>query len=553
MGGQFLPRQPSSFSFQGGNIAHHSSTNSPDHYRARSVFTLVVLLVFATPSYAQWTAIYRNAVDLGQTGNFNVDIEELSGVTYVGPVAGGMHRFLTIQDEGGVVALVDVSLSANGTVQTATAIGQVVIVDAPRLDTEGIAYTNASRNSVFIAYERDKDDDDVIPGVREYNLSTGNPLQSVALPAVWNVDGNTVSNRGFESVARMPHAKSMWTGNEEALTIDGDLANENDGTLIRLQKMSVNGNSVVANQQFPYWVDPVHSSNDPDRSGMADLVGLPDGTLMALERSVASSIQNRMYQVDCSSATNVSGAAFDGGLDNATFAAATKTLVWSGTVSGSSGANMEGLSLGPQLANGNWTLIGVVDNGSGSNGNYIVGFELVPPPAYGDFDQDVDLDCQDMDLLIAEIFAGTNTASFDLTGDGIVDAADQAQWLAEAATANGFDSPFVAGDANLDGAVDGLDFDVWNSNRFTANTSWCAGDFNLDGFVDGIDFNFLNAPADLCLLGDVDINGTVNFLDIAPFIAILSSGTYQCEADCDQSGTVDFLDISPFIALLSGA
>lgn len=53
------------------------------------------------------------------------------------------------------------------------------------------------------------------------------------------------------------------------------------------------------------------------------------------------------------------------------------------------------------------------------------------------------------------------------------------------------------------------------------------------------------------VLGDVDDSGTVDFLDISPFIAILSGGEYQPEADIDKNGLVDFLDISPFIALLS--
>ena len=54
------------------------------------------------------------------------------------------------------------------------------------------------------------------------------------------------------------------------------------------------------------------------------------------------------------------------------------------------------------------------------------------------------------------------------------------------------------------------------------------------------------------LLGDVSLNNTVNFSDIGPFIAVLSSGGYQAEADMDQNGFVNFLDISPFIAVLSG-
>jgi len=53
------------------------------------------------------------------------------------------------------------------------------------------------------------------------------------------------------------------------------------------------------------------------------------------------------------------------------------------------------------------------------------------------------------------------------------------------------------------------------------------------------------------LLGDVNLDGEVNFLDIVPFIAVLSAGTSQVEADINESGDVDFLDIVPFIALLS--
>ena len=52
--------------------------------------------------------------------------------------------------------------------------------------------------------------------------------------------------------------------------------------------------------------------------------------------------------------------------------------------------------------------------------------------------------------------------------------------------------------------------------------------------------------------GDVDMSGTVTFLDINPFIGILSGGGFQDEADCDCDGDVDFLDIQPFIDILAG-
>ena len=54
------------------------------------------------------------------------------------------------------------------------------------------------------------------------------------------------------------------------------------------------------------------------------------------------------------------------------------------------------------------------------------------------------------------------------------------------------------------------------------------------------------------LLGDVNMDSTIDFLDIAPFVAVLLSEDFKAEADVNQSGNVDFLDISPFVALLTG-
>ena len=55
------------------------------------------------------------------------------------------------------------------------------------------------------------------------------------------------------------------------------------------------------------------------------------------------------------------------------------------------------------------------------------------------------------------------------------------------------------------------------------------------------------------LLGDVNQDGVVNFSDIAPFIAALSGGGFQAEADTNQDGLVNFVDIAPFIGILTAA
>ncbi len=53
------------------------------------------------------------------------------------------------------------------------------------------------------------------------------------------------------------------------------------------------------------------------------------------------------------------------------------------------------------------------------------------------------------------------------------------------------------------------------------------------------------------LLGDANLDGMVNFQDIAPFISLLGSGDFLAQADVNEDGGVDFLDISPFIGLLT--
>ncbi len=44
-------------------------------------------------------------------------------------------------------------------------------------------------------------------------------------------------------------------------------------------------------------------------------------------------------------------------------------------------------------------------------------------------------------------------AKFDRTGDDVLDSADLDQWLADIATIDGYDAPYLKGDANLDGDI----------------------------------------------------------------------------------------------------
>ena len=95
---------------------------------------------------------------------------------------------------------------------------------------------------------------------------------------------------------------------------------------------------------------------------------------------------------------------------------------------------------------------------------------------------------------------------------------------------------FVAG-----GTTQDLSFEL-------RNTSPKVND-NGNPHVTGIMVREVAVP--LVLLGDVDLNQTVDFFDIAPFIALLASDGFQIEADINQDGDVNFLDIAPLVTALS--
>jgi hypothetical protein len=112
----------------------------------------------------------------------------------------------------------------------------------------------------------------------------------------------------------------------------------------------------------------------------------------------------------------------------------------------------------------------------------------------GDFDSDGDYDCDDINALTNAVALGGAVAQFDLNGDNMLSLADVDAWRAEAGDVNlGSGRVYLPGDANLDGAVDGSDFGIWNANKFTSNANWCDGDLNANGVIDGSDFGIWNA------------------------------------------------------------
>lgn len=334
----------------------------------------------------------------------------LSGIDYAG---GGL--FLAVMDNSDKLVSIVVTLNSDGSIASAPITGGLTL--SASHDFEGVAFTTPQRGSVFLCEEG-------TPAVREFSLTGYDELQVLDTPPVFF---NRRANRGFESLSRRADGGELWTANEEALTVDGPASTRQSGTVVRLLRYVLDGNVATPAEQYAYVTEPIHGVLiEGSRSGLVDVVVLPGGKMLALERSLAlgeTLFQNRLYELDFSGATDVS--VFPGGLIGENFTAVTKHLLWIGGL-----GNLEGLTLGPQLPGGNRSLMGVIDDGDPISMNLLVAFELI-----GDVGgcEPCDMNCDgainafDVEPLLDLLFDGgvpCDTCTGDVNGDGNVDAFD---------------------------------------------------------------------------------------------------------------------------------
>ncbi|MGI9163103.1 MAG: esterase-like activity of phytase family protein [Mycobacterium sp.] len=227
-------------------------------------------------------------------------------------------------------------------------------IAAPALgrDSEGIALT-PSGSSVWVA-------DEIDSTITEFSLTDGSKVGSVAVPDIYR-PANVQGNFGLESLAY--GAGALWTGNEEALRSDGSLSSTTVGSWVRIQKFT--GSDFTPAAQYAYRTDPISELSpftDAERSGLVDVVALPDGRVLSLERELGGFLpvfRSRLYAIDFTDATDVSNVP---SLTGGGFTAVTKTLLWQGYFALT---NFEGIALGPLRSDGSYSLLLVSDDGSG--------------------------------------------------------------------------------------------------------------------------------------------------------------------------------------------
>jgi hypothetical protein len=182
-------------------------------------------------------------------------------------------------------------------------------------------------------------------------------------------------NRSLESLAWEAATGALWTANEGALEPDGPLATFAAGTTVRLQRFDADG---LPDGQWAYAAEPIPGGpfQGNETNGVVDLLPLPSGELLVLERSLSSLFFDvRLYEVDFAGATDTSALA---SLASESFVPVAKTLRWS---SGQLLSNFEGLALGPPLQAHDWSLLLVSDDG-GTFGQalYPLRVSFVPEP-----------------------------------------------------------------------------------------------------------------------------------------------------------------------------
>ena len=165
-------------------------------------------------------------------------------------------------------------------------------------------------------------------------------------------------NKALEGLTVTPSGQFVWAGMEEPGYTDGPPPSAYTGALTRITKFDVTTRSAVA--QYAYPLDPITAPGG-ESNGLSDLVAVGEETFLVLERSHGDYNVARIYQAEIGAADDTLGRE---SLSDGTVAPMTKTLV--ADLPKLPGVptldNLEGITLGPKLADGRRLIMLVSDN-----------------------------------------------------------------------------------------------------------------------------------------------------------------------------------------------
>ncbi|WP_414569725.1 esterase-like activity of phytase family protein [Nostoc sp. CCY 9925] len=233
-------------------------------------------------------------------------------------------------------------------------------------DTEGIALTN--KGTVFISSEGDVGKL-INPFIKEFSLSSGKEITTLPIPNKFLPDKNGQqgirNNLAFESLTITPDEKYLFTATENALIQDGSAAKPKIGSPCRILQYNLLSNQ--PEQEFLYQTEPVGqflNLTGKFASGLPDLFALDNqGHLLSLERSFTGlGFAVSLFQVSLEGADDLHRINSLLAVDSKNIKPVQKKLLLDLRTLDVVLDNIEGLTLGPKLPDGERSLILISDN-----------------------------------------------------------------------------------------------------------------------------------------------------------------------------------------------
>ncbi|MEH1851888.1 MAG: esterase-like activity of phytase family protein [Nostoc sp.] len=233
-------------------------------------------------------------------------------------------------------------------------------------DTEGIALTN--KETVFISSEGDAVKL-INPFIKQFSLSSGKEIVTLPIPNKFLPDKNGQkgirNNLAFESLTITPDKKHLFTATENALIQDGVAAKPNIGSPSRILQYNLLNNQ--PEKEFLYQTEPVAPFLNllgKFASGLPDLLALDNqGHFLSLERSFTGlGFAISLFQVSLEGADDIHNIDSLLAVDSKNIKPVQKKLLLDLRTLDVLLDNIEGLTLGPKLPDGQQSLILVSDN-----------------------------------------------------------------------------------------------------------------------------------------------------------------------------------------------
>jgi len=234
------------------------------------------------------------------------------------------------------------------------------------IDPEGIAVTKKS--TVFISSEGDVSES-INPFIHEFSLASGNAINSLPIPEKFLPDGKNQrgvrNNLAFESLTITPNNQMLFTATENALVQDGEAAKPNFGTPSRILQYNLSYNQPQKEFLYPMEpVTPLFNFTGRFDSGLSDLVALDNrGNFLSLERSFTGlGFAVSLFEVSLNNADDIHNIPNLATVDMSKIKPVEKKLLLDLQTLPLPLDNIEGLTIGPKLSDGNISLILVSDN-----------------------------------------------------------------------------------------------------------------------------------------------------------------------------------------------